>query len=101
MKTERLVLGFEAVDIHGLAAGPHILGMLHGGVEVRGVEPPGGAEGAPVHVIGEEVVVLAGLQSPQHMMSLGVHGLVVAVDVAAILVLEKTVECNKDMFEIL
>ena len=101
VKTERLVLGPEAVDVHGLAAGPHVLGMLHEGVEVRAAEPPGGAEGAPVHVAGEEVVVLTGLQPPQHMTSLGVLRLVVAAEVAAILLLEKIVECNKDMIEIL
>ena len=61
VKTELLVLGYEAVDVHGLAVGPHILGILHEGVEVRGAEPPGGAEGALVHVTDEEVVVLAGL----------------------------------------
>ena len=72
VKNERLVLGPEAMDVHGLAAGPHVLGMLHEGVEVRAVEPPGGAEGAPVHVAGKEVIVLAGLQPPQHMTSLDV-----------------------------
>ena len=61
VKSERLVLVSEAMDIHGLIAGPHVLGMLHEGVEVRAAEPPGGAEGAPIHVVGEEVVVLTGL----------------------------------------
>ena len=91
MKTERLVLGHESVDVHGLAAGPHVLVMLHEGVEVRGAEPPGVAEGAPIHV-GEEVVILTELPPPQHMTSLGVLGLVVAAEVASILLLEKTVE---------
>ena len=73
--------------------------MPHEGVEVGGEAP--GAEGAPIDVAGEEGVELAGLQLPKHLTSLGVRGLVVAVDVAAIHLLQKTVAYNKDMIEIL
>ena len=72
--------------------------MPHEGVEVGGEAP--GAEGAPVDVAGEEVVELAGLQLPQHLTSLGVHGIVVAADIDAIHLLQKTVARNKDMIEI-
>ena len=51
-------------------------------VEVRGAESPG-AEGAPVDLLGEVGDVLADLQPPQHLPSLGVLVLVVAADVAA------------------
>ena len=88
MNVERNVFGGVGVAVHGLSnlgpGGLHGLGMRHHGVELGGSESPGGAEGAPVDVVREVAVVLAGLQPPQHVASLGVYGLVVAVDVAAL-----------------
>ena len=87
MNAERLVLGGEGVDVHGLAdpgdAGADALGMRHKAVEVGAGESPF-AEGAPVDLVGEVGIVLAGLQPPQHLTSLGVPMLVVAADVAAV-----------------
>ena len=88
MNAERKVLGHVGVEVHGLShigpGGLHDLGMRHHGVELGGTESPGGAEGAPVDVVGEVAVVLTELQPPQHVASLGVYGLVVAVDVSAL-----------------
>ena len=72
--------------------------MPHEGVEVGGEAPI--AEGELVDVTGEEGIELAGLQLPKHLTSLGVCGLIVAADVAAIHLLQKIVVCNKDMIEI-
>jgi len=88
VNAERNVLGNVGVEVHGRShigpGGLHGLGMRHHGVEVGGSESRGGAEGAPVDVVGEVAVVLAGPQPPQHVASLGVYGLVVAVDVGAL-----------------
>jgi hypothetical protein len=42
------------------------------------------AEGAPVNASSKVAIVMAGLQPPEDMTSLGVEGLIVAVDVAAL-----------------
>ena len=81
------VLSGVGVAVHRLShigpGGLHGLGMHLQGIEVGGAQGPGLAEGAPVDIVLEVAVVVAGLQPPQHVTSLGVHGLVVAVDVAA------------------
>jgi hypothetical protein len=58
-------------------------GMVHQTVEVDGVEPPV-AEGAPINASSKVAIVMAGLQPLEDVTSLGVEGLVVAVDVAAL-----------------
>ena len=86
MNAERLVLGAEGVDVHCLAdlgKGPSdVLGMRQEAVEVGAAESPS-AEGALVDTIGEVGGVLADLQPPQHLLSLGVLLLLVATDVTA------------------
>ena len=81
MNAERLVLGVEGVDVHGLVdlgvAGADVLGMRHEAVEVGAGGSPF-AEGAPVDLVGEVGIILASLQPPQHLTSLGVPILVVA-----------------------
>jgi hypothetical protein len=57
--------------------------MVHQGVEVGGAELPV-AEGALVNASSKGAIVMAGLQPPEDVTSLGVEGLVVAVDVAAL-----------------
>jgi hypothetical protein len=57
--------------------------MFHQGVEVGGAELPV-AEGALVNASSKGAIVMAGLQPPEDVTSLGVEGLVVAVDVAAL-----------------
>jgi hypothetical protein len=57
--------------------------MVHQAVEVSGAEPPG-AEGAPVNALSKVAIIMAGLQPPEDVMSLGVEGLVVAIDIAAL-----------------
>ena len=54
--------------------------MPHHAVEVGGAERPCGAEGARVDPVGEVAVILAGLQPPQNLASLGVPGLIVGTD---------------------
>ncbi|KAK1694378.1 hypothetical protein QYE76_011075 [Lolium multiflorum] len=61
--------------------------MVHQGVEVGGAELPV-AEGALVNASSKGAIVMAGLQ-PEDVTSLGVEGLVVAVDVAALHVSHK------------
>jgi hypothetical protein len=58
-------------------------GMVHQAVEVSGAEPPV-AEGAPINASSKVAIVMAGLQPHKDVTSLGVEGLVVAVDVAAL-----------------
>ena len=86
MNAERLVLGAEGVDVHSLAdigEGPSdVLGMREEAVEVGAAESPS-AEGALVDTFGEVGGVLADLQPPQHLPSLGVLLLLVAADVTA------------------
>jgi hypothetical protein len=57
--------------------------MVHQAVEVGGAEPPV-AERAPVNALSKVAIVMAGLQPPEDMTSLGVEGLVIAIDVAAL-----------------
>jgi hypothetical protein len=71
---------FNSSAANGSANG---FGMVHQAVEFGGAEPPG-AEGAPVNASSKVAIVMAGLQPPEDVMSLGVEGLVVAVDVAAL-----------------
>jgi hypothetical protein len=58
-------------------------GMVHQEVEVGGAEPPV-AEGASVNASSKVAIVMAGLQPSEDVRSLGVEGLVVAVDVVAL-----------------
>jgi hypothetical protein len=57
--------------------------MVHQAVEVGGAELTV-AEGAPVNASSKVAIVMAGLQPPEDVMSLGVEGLVVAVDITAL-----------------
>jgi hypothetical protein len=57
--------------------------MVHQAVEVSGTELSV-AEGAPVNASSKVAIVMARLQPPEDVMSLGVEGLVVAVDVTAL-----------------
>jgi hypothetical protein len=57
--------------------------MVHQSVEVGGTELPI-AEGAHVNVSSKVAIVMARLQLPEDVTSLGVEGLIVAVDVAAL-----------------
>jgi hypothetical protein len=57
--------------------------MVHQAVEVGGAEAPV-AEGAPINALSKVAIVMAGLQPPEDVTSLGVEGLVIAVDVAAL-----------------
>jgi hypothetical protein len=83
------VFGPERMHVHGRSnssaanGSTNGFGMVHQAVEVGGVEPPV-AEGAPVNASSKVVIVMAGLQPPKDVTSLGVEGLVVAVDVAAL-----------------
>jgi len=83
------VFGHERMHVHGrsnssAASGTAKgFGMVHQAVEVGGAEPPV-AEGAPVNASSKVAIVMAGLQPPEDVTSLGVEGLVVAVDVAAL-----------------
>jgi hypothetical protein len=47
------------------------------------VEPPV-AEGAPINALSKVVIVMARLQPPEDVTSLGVEGLIIAIDVAAL-----------------
>jgi hypothetical protein len=83
------VLGHEHMHIHGCSnssaarGSANGFGMVHQAVEVGGAEPPI-AEGAPINASSKVAIVMAGLQPPEDVMSLGVEGLIVAVDVAAL-----------------
>jgi hypothetical protein len=57
--------------------------MVHQAVEVGDAEPPV-AEGAPVNASSKVAIIMAGLQPPEDITSLGVEGLIVAVDVTAL-----------------
>jgi hypothetical protein len=57
--------------------------MVHQAVEVGGAELPI-VEGAPVNASSKVAIVMAGLQPPEDVTSLGVEGLIVTVDVAAL-----------------
>jgi hypothetical protein len=81
------MFGHERIHIHGhsnsSAASAMDSAWFHHAVEVGGAEPPV-AEGAPVNASSKVAIVMAGLQHPEDVTSLGVEGLVVAVDVAAL-----------------
>jgi hypothetical protein len=81
------VLGHERMHVHGRSnsstASANGFSMVHQAVEVGGAELPV-AEGAPVNASSKVAIVMAGLQPPEDVTSLGVEGLVVAVDVAAL-----------------
>jgi hypothetical protein len=83
------VFGHERMDVHGHSnssaanGSANGFGMVHQAVEVGGAEPPV-AEGALVNASSKVAIVMAGLQPPEDVTSLGMEGLVVAVDVAAL-----------------
>jgi hypothetical protein len=83
------VFGHERMHVHGRSnssatnGSANGFGMVHQVVEVGGAEPLG-AEGAPVNASSKVAIVMAGLQPPEDVMSLGVEGLVVAVNVAVL-----------------
>jgi hypothetical protein len=83
------VFGHERMHIHGSSNSSIANGstngfnMVHQAVEVGGAEPPV-AEGAHVNASSKVAIVIARLQPPEEVTSLGVKGLVVAVDVAAL-----------------
>jgi hypothetical protein len=83
------VFGHERMHIHGRSnstaanGSANGFGMVHQAVEVGGAEHPV-AEGAPVNALSKVAIVMAGLQPPEDVTSLGVEGLVIAVDVAAL-----------------
>jgi hypothetical protein len=83
------VFGHECMHDHGRsnssAANGSVNGfsMVHQTVEVDGAEPPV-VEGAPVNASSKVAIVMAGQQPPEDVTSLGVEGLIVAVDVAAL-----------------
>jgi hypothetical protein len=83
------VFGHERMHVHGRSnssaarGSAKEFGMVHQAVEVGGAEPPI-AEGEPVNDSSKVAIVMTGLQPPEDVTSLGVEGLVVAVDVAAL-----------------
>jgi hypothetical protein len=83
------MFGHERMHVHGRFNSSVAYGsangfsMVHQAVEVGGAEPPI-AEGAPVNASSKVVIVMARLQPSKDVTSLGVEGLVVAVDVAAL-----------------
>ena len=80
------VMSHERMHVHGLSHSREGVakgfGMVHQAVELGGAEVPV-AEGAPENASVKAAIVLAGLQPPEDVTSLGVEGLVVAVYVAA------------------
>jgi hypothetical protein len=83
------VFGHKRMHVHGRSnssaarGSANGFGMVHQAIEVGGMEPPI-AEGAPVNISSKVAIVMAGLQPPKDVTSLGVEGLIVAVDVAAL-----------------
>jgi hypothetical protein len=79
------VFGHERMHIHSRSNSSAANGfsMVHEAVEVGGAEPPI-VEGAHVNASSKVAIVMAGLQPPEDVMSLGVEGLVIAIDVAAL-----------------
>jgi hypothetical protein len=69
--------------------------MVHQVVEVGGAEPPV-VEGAPVNASSKVAIIMAGLQPPEDVTSLGVEGLVIAVDVATLLLSRSTKDLAKN-----
>jgi hypothetical protein len=91
------------MHVHGRsnssAASANGFSMVHQAVEVGGVELPV-AEGAPVNASSKVAIVMAGLQPPEDVTSLGVEGLVVAVDVTALHLSRSTKDrCNIPIFQ--
>ena len=87
------------MHVHGLShreGGANGFGMGHDAVEVGAAQLPV-AEGAPVDASRKVPIVLAGLQPPEDVTSLGMEGLVVAVYVDVLLLLhskKQPVICN-------
>jgi hypothetical protein len=81
------VFGHERIHVHGhsnsSAASANGFRMVHRAVEVGGTEPPA-AEGTPVNTSSKVAIVMAGLQPPEDVTSLGEEGLVIAIDIAAL-----------------
>jgi hypothetical protein len=83
------VFGHKRMHVHGHSNSSAARGsangfsMVHQAVEVGGAEPPV-AEGAPINALSKVAIAMARLQPPEDVTSLGVEGLVVAVDVAAL-----------------
>src|SRR4051812_13544660 len=75
------------MHVHGCSnsstASANGFSMVHQAVEVGDAELPI-AEGAPVNASSKVAIIMAGLQPPEDVTSLGVEGLVIAVDVAAL-----------------
>ena len=86
MNPKGLVLCHERMHVHGIShpreGGANGFGMRHDAVEVGAAKIPA-AKGAPVDASGKEAIVMAGLQLPEDVTSLGVEGFVVAVYIAA------------------
>jgi hypothetical protein len=83
------VFGHERMHVHGRSNSSAANGsanrfsMVYQTVEVGSVEPHV-AEGAHVNASSKVAIVMARLQPPEDVTSLGVEGLVVAIDVAAL-----------------
>jgi hypothetical protein len=83
------VFGHEHIHVHGRSNSSAANGsangfnMVHQAVGVGGGEPPV-TEGASVNALSKVAIVMARLQPPEDVMSPGVEGLVVAIDVAAL-----------------
>jgi hypothetical protein len=83
------VFDHERMHVHGCSNSSAANGsanrfsMVHQAVEVGGAELPV-AEGAPVNASSKVAIVMDKLQPPEDVMSLGVEGLIVAADVAAL-----------------
>jgi hypothetical protein len=83
------MFGYERMHVHGRSNSSAANGsangfsMVYQAVEIGGAEPPV-AEGTPVNASSKVAIVMAGLQPPKDVTSLGVEGLIVAVDVAAL-----------------
>jgi hypothetical protein len=83
------VFSHERMHVHGRSNSSDANGsangfrMVHQAVEVGGAEPLV-AEGAPVKASSKVAIVMAGLQPPEDVTSLGVEGLIIAVDIAAL-----------------
>jgi hypothetical protein len=92
---ECFVFGHERMHFHGRSnssatnGSANGFGMVHQAVEVGGAEPPV-AEGEPINASSKVAIVMARLQPPEDVTSLGVEGLVVAVDVAGLHLLRST-----------
>jgi hypothetical protein len=83
------VFGHECMHVHGRSNSSTTNGsangfsMVHQAVEVGGVELPV-AEGAPVNASSKVAIVMTRLQPPKDVTSLGVEGIIIAIDIAAL-----------------